>query len=299
MRSAFIPLLRAARLAPAAAASLLLSACATPPEPAQGAALFPGVSYLQRTEAGEAPRRLHIVAIDLKTKGLAFAVTPADTSQGMEHVAHLTTRYLAERHAQLAINGSYFLPFKGGKKGGDDYYPHEGQPVNVSGATLAAGRQVSPVETDLDKRVDAIVCFSKARVEIRDGQICGPGFTDGVAAGPRLLRDGRTPTLAADYATGRHPRTAIGVSADRTRAWIVVVDGRQTDSVGATLPELAEVFHGLGASDAINLDGGGSSTLAVEGADGAPRLLNTPIHTGVPGRERPVANHILLFARKP
>ena len=62
-----------------------------------------------------------------------------------------------------------------------------------------------------------------------------------------------------------------------------------------TLADLTAVFRRLGASDAINLDGGGSSTLAMENADGTPVLLNRPIHTGVTGRERPVANQILLF----
>ena len=241
---------------------------------------------------------MHIISVDLAREGIAFALTPADPSQGMEHVARRTTTMLSESGAQVAVNASYFLPFKGGSKGGEDYYPHEGQPVNISGAAISGGKVVSPVETDIDDRVEAIVCFDKARVEIKDGQVCPNGFADGVAAGPRLLTDGRIDSFEAAYSANRHPRTAIGVSADRKRAWIVVVDGRQPDAVGASLPELAQIFAELGASDALNLDGGGSTTLAAEGADGKPVLLNTPIHTGIPGRERPVANHILLFAEK-
>jgi hypothetical protein len=58
-----------------------------------------------------------------------------------------------------------------------------------------------------------------------------------------------------------------------------------------TLAELNVLFERLGASDALNLDGGGSSAMvAVSG--GLPRLLSVPIHTGVPGRERPSANHL-------
>lgn len=274
------------------AGAVLLSGCATVERPGQS--LFPGVSYVQRTEAGEAPQRIHIISVDLEAQGIAFGVTPGDPSQGMEHVARRTSAMLAESRAQIAINASYFLPFKGGSKGGDDYYPHEGQPVNVSGAAISGGQVVSPVETDIDDRVEAMVCFAGPRVEIVDGQMCPKGFSDGVAAGPRLLTEGRIEQLPAPLA----PRTAIGLSADRKRAWLVVVDGRQPDAVGASLPELAELFADLGASDALNLDGGGSSTLAVEGADGKPVLLNTPVHTSIPGRERPVANHIVLFARK-
>jgi hypothetical protein len=57
------------------------------------------------------------------------------------------------------------------------------------------------------------------------------------------------------------------------------------------------MLRDLGAVDAINLDGGGSATLVV--ADhGRPRVLNSPIHTGVPGRERPSANHLGVGAAR-
>lgn len=81
---------------------------------------------------------------------------------------------------------------------------------------------------------------------------------------------------------------------------MVVVDGRQEGySIGATLQALTDLFVELGASDAINLDGAASTTLAVAGEGGAPRIPNRPIHTGIPGRERPVANHIALVRRLP
>lgn len=57
--------------------------------------------------------------------------------------------------------------------------------------------------------------------------------------------------------------------------------------------ELAE----LGAWDGINLDGGGTTTMAVEGADGRPRLLNRPIHLGIPGLERLSASHLGVKAK--
>lgn len=292
MFSRFQPRLAGLLLAGAA----LFSACA--PADATRQALFPGVSYAQRVEQGEAPQRIHVIAVDLEQRGIAFGVTPADPSGGMEHVARRTTAMLAESGAQVAVNASYFLPFKGGSKGGEDYYPHEGQPVNVSGSAISGGRQVSPVETEIDRRVEAIVCFGARRIEIVDGQVCPEGFKDGVAAGPRLLADGEKKTFEASSFSARHPRTAIGISGDRKTAWLVVADGRQSDAAGLSLAELAALFADLGASDALNLDGGGSSTLVAEGKGGKPVLLNTPVHTGIPGRERPVANHILLHARK-
>ncbi|HEY5902501.1 MAG TPA: phosphodiester glycosidase family protein [Anaerolineales bacterium] len=72
----------------------------------------------------------------------------------------------------------------------------------------------------------------------------------------------------------------------------MVVDSRQPFySEGSTFAELADLMTDLGAHVAMNLDGGGSSTMAVM-LDGEPMILNSPIDKYIPGRERPVANHL-------
>lgn len=269
------------------------------PPTAAGTAVHPGVRHITLTRGDGHVFVAQVLELDLTRSDLALVTTPANRAGGMEFVAQRTTTFLDTSDAVAAINASYFLPFAGGSKGGDDYYPHEGEPVNASGAVVAAGAVASPVETDLDIRVNAIVCFERLAVVIADGQACPVGYSSGVAAGPRLLADGARRSFAAfdnNYAATPQPRTAIGVSADGRRGWMVVVDGRQEDySAGATLQALTDLFVDLGASNAINLDGGGSATLVVAGEGGQPRILNRPIHTGIPGRERPVANHIALI----
>jgi exopolysaccharide biosynthesis protein len=263
--------------------------------------LFDGVTYRQKVQAGEAPMVVHIITLDLTRTGIKLALTKPDRSKGMEHIAYTTSGYLSKSGAQVAINASYFLPFNGGSPKGEDYYPKEGQPVQVSGMARGGGRQVSPVEIDQDNRVTAIICINGADVRINDGQRCAGRVTDAVSAGPRLLTGGAATSLPP-YEFSRNdakaPRTAFGLSADRKTAWLVVIDGRQAGySMGASLPEMVTLFRELGASDAINLDGGGSAAMAVAGEDGKPTLLSRPIHTGIPGRERPVANHIIVFAQ--
>lgn len=62
------------------------------------------------------------------------------------------------------------------------------------------------------------------------------------------------------------------------------------------MDELADLLLEYGAYSAINMDGGGSVTLVVEGPDGKPEVLNSPIHARIPGLERPVANHLGIYA---
>ncbi len=111
---------------------------------------------------------------------------------------------------------------------------------------------------------------------------------------PRLIRDGKISIESEqennrpDFATTRHPRSAAGFDENTHRMYFVVVDGRQAGySVGMTLPELAAFLRELGCTQAINLDGGGSSTLVVRG-----EVMNRP--SDVTG-ERPVANALLLL----
>ncbi|MGW5744014.1 phosphodiester glycosidase family protein, partial [Amycolatopsis sp. NPDC003861] len=101
-----------------------------------------------------------------------------------------------------------------------------------------------------------------------------------------LLRDGVVQPVD-DVAM--HPRTAVGFSADGRKLWLATVDGRQADSRGMTELELARHMKSLGADDAINLDGGGSSTLLARNeGEAAPSVRNSPSDGG----ERLVPNGI-------
>jgi len=89
---------------------------------------------------------------------------------------------------------------------------------------------------------------------------------------PRILRDGKISVefeeekIPESFSTTKHPRTAIGLSKDKKTVYLVAVDGRQPSlSIGQSLDELAQYMKGLGAWDAINLDGGGSTTMWVRG----------------------------------
>ena len=88
----------------------------------------------------------------------------------------------------------------------------------------------------------------------------------------------------------RHPRTAIGFNADSTRLYFVVVDGRHLTSTGVTLKEMKGIFDALGAVNAVNLDGGGSSCILVN-----DEVLNHPSD----GPVRAVGNGCLFVSTAP
>ena len=244
---------------------------------------------------GEVPQAIHVLTIDLARPGIELEVTAGDRSGGRGFRAQTTMEFLARNRMSAAVNASFFDPFKSGSPGGEDYYPKAGDPVDVLGFSMHAGKVDSPPKADAN--INAVVCIVKpAAISILRGQACPAGTDEGLAAGPLLISRGEMQTYTYST-TARHPRTAFGLSADRKTAWMVVVDGRQLTSAGATLPEMAEIFRRLGASDAINFDGGGSTALVID-EGGGPRLVNVPIHTGVPGRERPSANHLGVRARR-
>ncbi|MFN3729571.1 MAG: phosphodiester glycosidase family protein [Fimbriimonadaceae bacterium] len=113
-----------------------------------------------------------------------------------------------------------------------------------------------------------------------------------MGGGPILLVGGTyvgPETEGDSFNDTRHPRTVVGRTSTG-EIWYVVIDGRQPESVGASLRESAQIMAALGCADAINLDGGGSSAINALGL-----TLNRP--SG--GTERPVANGILLYGVRP
>lgn len=90
-----------------------------------------------------------------------------------------------------------------------------------------------------------------------------------------------------------HPRTAVGIDQDTGEVLLLAVDGRQDSSRGQTMVELARAMKRLGAEKALNLDGGGSTTMVARRADGTTGVVNSPSD----GAQRPVANALEVTYR--
>ena len=245
--------------------------------------LHPGVAY-RYFWSPRGPWAVHAVQVRLADRcdlGLDVlrAVSREGGGDGRERVSDMVSR---DAHRVVAaVNADFFTP--------------EGAPVGVE---IVDGAVTSAAERPTFAwRGGSAPWMGQAHL---DGGVLRLGWpvggagdrTTAVGGFPDLLDAGRRVgdlevSSRPSFAAARHPRTAVGWDADAGELWLVAVDGRQAPySAGMTLPELASLFEGLAVEEALNLDGGGSTALVVEGA-----VTNRP--SDVTG-ERAVVNALAL-----
>ncbi len=240
-----------------------------------------GVVY-RSVRSGSKPWRVHLLEVDVTHCELGFRVVRAGEGEGRVAVSEMAKR--VEPGVIAAVNGDFFTP--------------EDLPlgIEVSEGTLRGRTSrpvfawrpghlpwVGPVEWDGDSIHLGSWTTSQER-PAPDIQV--------VAGFPSLLADGQPvgdlqQEDRPEFASERHPRTAIGFDPTGVRIWIAVVDGRREGvSEGMSLPELADLFRALGVRNAINLDGGGSSVMVIR---------HEPVsRPSDPAGQRPVVNALVL-----
>jgi len=226
---------------------------------------------------------------------VAFIEIPADSPRRLAFCCEeqrTQTSVQARRHnAFAAINGSFF-----------DMQMHN--PIcylRIDGEELGIN---TPQPSDsihrkyyqygtllLDKGRPVFVVPDSARLAERNLLA-----TDVMTAGPMLVRDGALVPMRTDktFVTNRHNRTAVGLRADGT-ILLVVVDGRTRQSEGLSLLDFSRLLRYLGCRQALNLDGGGSTTMYVRGYKNGG-LVNHPSDNGRydSDGERTVSNCIIV-----
>jgi len=255
-----------------------------PPRTAVQRSLFNGIDYQRIVADHPRPTLIHIITIDLSAPGVEVQVSAGSQETAFETRARTTTDFLTANHLQLGVNANFFYPFE--EKTPWTFYPRTGDGVNVLGEAIANGDRYSLPQADWPT-----LCFgSDSRAQIDLNGTCPAGTQHAIAGLQTLVTEGK-PIANADTERA-YARVAAGIDRSGDRLWLVVVDGKQPSySEGVTLVELARIMADNGVATAINLDGGGSTTLAIQTPNG-PSLLNAPIHTQLPRRQRPVANHL-------
>ncbi len=252
--------------------------------------IMDGVTYLRIVRYLPHSMVAHVLVIDKKNRKLQIMVTPPDEISGGVLKARTTSQFLEEFGVQIAINGDGFFPWW--SRSPVDYYPHVGDPVTPNGFAASYGDRYADGLQDI--RPEPTVYVSR-RNELTFNK--PPNKIYHALSGDRMLLQGGEVISGLDD-TEMDPRTAVGTNRNGRFVFLVVVDGRQPFySEGATFTELAELLRELGAFYAMSLDGGGSSTMVIEGKDGKPIIINSPIDSYIPMRERPVANHLGVFIK--
>ena len=266
---------------------------------------FRGITLIRRTESKPRPVTIHLARIDLTAPGISFELTKP--SHGARETRRQTTlEFLEERHAQLAINAHFFLPF-----------PSNDPDSDLIGLAASGGEVYSRFETP--EQSYAIVAgapalnldrANRARIVRGDSGLAQIELWTTVAGSAQIITGGvatipRYPPLAAG-GPGRHSndkswydvptaRTIAGLDRQGRTLFLFTVDNA-AGSQGLAVGEAAELLiRDYQVWEALNLDGGGSTTVAIEDPQThAGRILNTPSGAG---RARAVGSSLAVFAR--
>lgn len=229
----------------------------------------PGVSYRHFEGDG---RSIHVARVDLTNDEIQVVATD-QPDQGRR-----VSDWAKRTEALIAING--------------DYYDMEMKPIGLS--IGPCGQWAGTKDTTRE----GVIAFGRERITIQPQkevlETPDEWITAAVSGWPLLVRNctaysSKKLPGSDPFTRAPHPRTAVGMSRSGKTAYFVVADGRTEKVRGLTLAELASFMQKeLGACSAMNLDGGGSSTMWVQ-----DKIVNRVSD----GSERRVANHLAVVLR--
>ncbi len=196
-----------------------------------------------------------------------------------------TTDFASSVMAVAAVNGSFF----------NMKYPYNSVDYLRMDGSVRADNVKSSTNIRQRHQLGAIATFAGELYVLKADALWSwekyIQSEDVLTSGPLLICDDTMePMIDDSFYTTRHPRTSVGKRIDGT-VLLVVVDGRNIEAAGMSLAELQSVMKWLGCIDAINLDGGGSSTMVVKGL-----IVNHPTDNKLfdAGGERSVANAVVV-----
>lgn len=219
-------------------------------------------------------------------------IDPDAATVAIEHVDSgffKTSAKGIEVGAIAAINGSFFNTKTGGAA---VFFRKHGRILYAGDNNPRAYRDNAGFAIDVSGNVSIVK-------KPQEGWMDSQNPLTVLSSGPLLVSDGAmVPQVPEKFNTNRHPRTAVGIT-KRGHLIAVVADGRSAEAYGMTTGELATLMRALGCVEAMNLDGGGSSTAWVKG-EPFNGVVNFPSdnkkfdHLG----ERAVSNCIVFFPKE-
>jgi hypothetical protein len=276
---------------------------------------FVGVTHIARTDTSPRDVRLHIISIDLSAPGIRFKVTPPGGPR--ETIRQTTLQFLEAEQAQIAVNAHFFLPWPSynpfaslvglAASDGDVYSAFEMPEQRYAIVALAPALNIEPNNRAGIVRSDRAGVGIKERATLWNA-VAGSAqiVTNGAKTIP-IYADAQHPGAAlepggpADYSNAKswydvpNARTAIGL-AGRGRILILFTVDRAAGSLGMTVGEVADLLiRDYRVEQALNLDGGGSTTLAMEDPVTHQRSIVNQSSDNPDGRA--VGSSLAVFAR--
>jgi exopolysaccharide biosynthesis protein len=246
----------------------------------QTQAIAPGVTRrMMRSATG--PWTINVLYADLDRCNTAEAMKGADTAIGRYKTSALLGALATHERVVAGVNGDFFNL-------------KDGSPTNL---LIVNGRMLSPPNGQPVLAFDSAGIPHILAFTLRDEHLA-PFYPKNAIGGRGILV--RDSSIDADVDTegnagfrARNPRTAAGIARGGKQLIIVAVDGREYQNAGMTLRELAELMRGLGAREAINLDGGGSTTFVYADPDSSGQL-RIGNHPSDKGGERTVGDALAI-----
>jgi exopolysaccharide biosynthesis protein len=229
---------------------------------------FVGVDQTTATIDGRHASVVYVMRVDLKAPGIRFMTTPHAGEK--ETVSETSKQFATEQHLQVAINAGFFTPCCNEKPEDKD----------VLGLAISEGKVVSPVY-EKPTYHDALM-ITEDNVATIGTVTADTDLTKiytAVTGSAVIETDGKNTGAVNELnrAAYGNPRTVVGLSRNGRYLYMAVVDGRKPGySFGTTNTESAEIMKALGAWTAMNLDGGGSSSMVKEDARGKVITMNKP-----------------------
>jgi hypothetical protein len=244
--------------------------------------IFQGVEFATGTADDTEVRLQQVQAlrVDLADPNVEFFSTPSNGDAPMETFGQTTTTFVQTYGLAVGVNANFFSPV--------NTTPND--PRELSGLAISRGDIVSPFESG---RPAVLITRSNTVSFATSAPASYTNVWAAVAGSDRVLINGVAQLATCETSfCGPNPRTAVGLSQNGRYFYLVTIDGRRPGwSDGATLYETGLWMQRLGACNALNLDGGGSTAMA-KLTNGTAVLLNRP--SG--GVQRVNGNHIGVFA---
>lgn len=243
---------------------------------------------------------VNILEIDTLASGVSFMMQPGNGASPGEVTRQTTRSFVNSVSAQIGINADFYDTAPPYPPSGGQYFTdvvHVGASGGDVYSAAAGGESVFNINAD---NVARILRAGPAGSTISNN---GTPYYNAIGGNQRILTGGAVTAPNDSYTTTLNPHTAIGLSQDNRRVFLLTIDGRQTDySEGLRTDEMAQIMLQFGAWNAINLDGGGSTAMVMDDIhDGIQnaRVINSPADNAtpqIPGTERLVANNLAVFA---